>query len=316
MNKKLKVAVIDSGCNIEYSLFQNSNIQIVDLTKSNYVADVTGHGTAMCSEIVNFMNNANIIVFKIFENEDICSLKLLIAALEYCIKDPEIKLINLSLATEITDIEVINYLNQMVDELYSQEKIVICAMSNYLESSYLSCLSKVIGVKFHYNPFSSEEFYRYDSSKNNCTYFSPVRLVPSCKKKFKFNRGNSAASAKMTGLVAQWIENDQENKNMKLKLEEYESNTIYGAPDTCVMRYEYITLDELAKCIMELVPVQNFGDWKNDLSHFLSQEQSIQLLYKIEQKKAVKLNFLKFTSFDFLTVCNLHKKVNLSVILQ
>ncbi|BDR65727.1 S8 family serine peptidase [Clostridium tetani] len=112
--ENIKIAIVDSGL----SNHKNINLQSIVYKKSlaykdgdfiinNKIYDEHGHGTAVTSIINKYIPKAKLYIFKILDNNNRCSGKVLVKILEN-ILNMDIDIINLSLGTE--DFRYINEL--------------------------------------------------------------------------------------------------------------------------------------------------------------------------------------------------------------
>lgn len=305
----MKVAIIDSGINREFVDFKNCTINVINMIDHNN-ADLLGHGTATCAQIVQYQGIGDYLILKIFTSSERTTLLNLIKALEICKEYDDIKLINLSLAFEIIDDQIVKYLKTIVQELMEQGKIIICSKANKRSCSYLSCLSNVIGVELKYTPKSDREYFVFDSTNFNCLYFSPIKLMPCKNNNYTYYYGNSAATAMLTGNLMRYTDG-----NRKSVLEFLNNNNIEDLKirkkvsqyfcEECVYKY----IDDLLQGTHKDI----FRKYKS-LQQCFSIDESIELLKKIEDDFEIKLKYSEFTSFDFTHLQNFVKRLNTSVI--
>ena len=132
--KKIKIAIIDTGCSTKL-LNQNINIiydeklQLsVNKHNKNEIEDNIGHGTMCIKNIMNklkgYKNSVYIYPIKIFNNIGITSSKKLIEAL-YKISGRDINIINISLST--TDQLMRNEFIKVCSLLTKQGKLIIAS---------------------------------------------------------------------------------------------------------------------------------------------------------------------------------------------
>lgn len=132
--KKIKIAIIDTGCSTKL-LNQNINIiydeklQLsVNKHNKNEIEDNIGHGTMCIKNIINklkgYKNSVYIYPIKIFNNIGITSSKKLIEVL-YKISGRDINIINISLST--TDQLMRNEFIKVCSLLTKQGKLIIAS---------------------------------------------------------------------------------------------------------------------------------------------------------------------------------------------
>lgn len=131
-----KIAIVDSG--IDLTVHKNI-IGFVDFTKnnkeiSNDIYDSNGHGTKCVSVISKVNPSVEFFVVKILNDQNRCDSKSLLEALKYLL-DVDVNIINMSLATN--DLTYYKEYSEICNQLYSQGKIIIAALSNNRKKVYL-----------------------------------------------------------------------------------------------------------------------------------------------------------------------------------
>lgn len=131
--KKLKVAVIDSGINLEHEFFTNYNIESYTYVNNSFIrcyednTDKNAHGTIVTSCLLKECSYLDILSIKILDTENKCSLNALINSLKFSIEQ-NVNIINLSLGV---DCSLENCLDlKLICEEANKKGILIFAAEN------------------------------------------------------------------------------------------------------------------------------------------------------------------------------------------
>ena len=98
----IRVAIIDTGVNLEHPDLINKNIlckRIDAKGEASFLqgnSDQIGHGTAICG-ILTQENDIEVTVFKIFDSLDEIDEELFLSVLDYICKNERFDILNLSL---------------------------------------------------------------------------------------------------------------------------------------------------------------------------------------------------------------------------
>ncbi len=304
----MKVAVIDSGISIEDSLFDENNIEVINIVNNvQENIDLCGHGTLSAGEIIYINHNAKLVNIRVLNSEGICKLSELIKALEYCIYDKEIKLINIGLSCYIDDYEVVSLFEDIVNKLYQNNQLIISAVPNDGEDGYPSKFQNVISVEYKYIT-DNREYYKFDRKKLCCTYYSPLRLLPEVNG-YTFFSGNSCATAKMTGRISLMLES---GKTMNSLLDCIKNNEDTDYADGFLYKNKlHMKKRKLIKIIRSILMDDDIKriDSKYILE-FMQPQLYVNILKNIDELYKIHLDYTEFTSHDFQGIKQLLKKIN------
>lgn len=229
LQRMKKIAVIDTGINLEYREFKGKNIEIVDIKRRKIYKDINGHGTSCCGEILKYNPMASLVIIPILDENCICNLEELYNALLYCNDREDIGIINLSMSCNIDDYEIIELFESLINEIYKKGKILVVSNKNKVtdvEKIYPYNYKNVLSVT------KSSQIYPYiifDNKNNRCQVSNDFYFMPSMNQKYRIFYGNSSLTAKMTGLLSSEIN----------KLKEKESS-ISKVVYLCNKRLQYI----------------------------------------------------------------------------
>ena len=204
----IKVAVIDSGIDVNHEVFRNN--RVIDYSAGKVHSrwqgkriglDSNGHGTACASVIVNECPNVDIFSIGILDSEGKTKLSVLESALESLICS-DVSIINMSLAF---DKLVDKKMYQLCQELSRQDITIISSLANKCEESYPAEFDNVIGVQW--GILEEENAFWFNKHKTiQCVMdcLTSVVAVPSNEYNMIFPC-NSIATAKLTGIISKML---------------------------------------------------------------------------------------------------------------
>ena len=164
--------------------------------------DINGHGTACAIAINRIAPNAKIIPISVLDEDGRCNVERLIAAL-HLIQCLDVSIVSMSLSS--SDFRRHKKLYEAINDLNKQNKICISSKSNDRWLSYPAFFNNVIGVKGNNAIFNFG--YKYEGNKKIQVVASSAAELPQYHiGEMKFFRGNSKATAIVSGIVADAIE--------------------------------------------------------------------------------------------------------------
>ncbi len=327
MESKVKVALIDSGIDRNHSYLKDNIIGGISfecdsdyiVTTDNY-DDENGHGTSCASVIKREFEDIEIFVVKILGKDRMTNRQIFEEALKYLL-DKDIKLINLSLSV-LTN-ERIQDLYKICDELYRQQKIIVCSLANGYEESYPAVFDNVIGVKgfiledehsFWYNRDKKIQCIMDNNPYLNCSINNSYRLFGKC---------NSQATAKLTGIIANILSKQPDitfealNNELQTlaKRNDWTQEDLLASkryPDYKEDLYdkENSILLKTAEIVKEVLKLEknNRDIYKVSLFHSrigLNYDNCFELLKKLEQRFDIKFDYLNISRYDFVSIQSL-----------
>ncbi len=218
----MKIAIIDSGIEKTHNRFkdcllsglsfkfENSNITI----GSDY-NDAIGHGTGVAGIIHKIVPDAQLVIVKVFHKELTTTEDILCEALNWCINQKEINLINLSLGVRTSNPSP--KLFDLCQKAFNYN-IPICSSAHYrIESEcYPAYFDKVFGV----TTGLVKKKLQYGTLKNNPIEFlakGTLQRLPALNNSYNLSEGTSFACAHFTGIVAQIATQHKFNSIKELK---------------------------------------------------------------------------------------------------
>ncbi len=324
LNNKVKVALVDSGIDINHDYLKGNIIGGISFECDNdYIIatdnyeDENGHGTSCASSIKREFDDVEIFVVKVLGKDGRTSRQIFEEALKYLL-NMDIRLINLSLS--VTTNEMIQDLHEICDELYRQGKIIVCSLANGFEESYPAVFNNVIGVKgfilesensFWYNKDKRIQCIMDNNPYMNCNINNSYRLFGKC---------NSQSTAKLTGIIArilskkyditfEELNNELENLAVKNDWEDKDFLASKRYPDFKEGLYDKDNsiLLGIANVVREVLKLNKSNDDIYKYSLFnrkigLNNDNCYEVLKKLEEKFDIKFDYLSISRYDFVSI--------------
>lgn len=150
---KMKVAIIDSGVNVDKMFLNCSHIECLKYSKTDGFIKTTEtvsneHGTEIAEILLQEApSEVEIVSLQILGENNKCTFDALISAIEYCI-DLGVNLINLSLGYSSSDMDKIHKLKDMCQTAIDKGIFIVAVSNNEVsKASYPASFSNVnIGV--------------------------------------------------------------------------------------------------------------------------------------------------------------------------
>ncbi len=314
----LKIAVIDSGIDLDFKDFNNKKIDGINFScNGNYndFSDLNGHGTSCAGEIFRISPQAELYVIKVLNSNGNTSLDILIEALEHCLVRDDIRVINISSSCIIKDKKIIRVLNELSRRIYLKNKIIVSSNYNnrFNKVGYPSALKHVINVKFKYFPME-EEYFKLRLFNNECSYFGQFRLMPTIDGNYNFFKGNSSAAPRVSAYIYNLLKDkDIPNKILIRKLRQKTVNNFNYVKYNYDEKYIRDDIKGIIQnCLSDVI------DYYNHIEGNVGREKIFQrlmpymcnrLLREIELKLSVKFDYKYFTSEDFRSFQMLCSKI-------
>lgn len=282
--RKVRIAIIDTGVNIEHPYLKNNIIESVVINKNslgkiqiknlNHSSDINGHGTACASVIKKECPEVEIVSVQLLDKQGRCSLDVLEYGLAY-VRSLQVDIVNLSLALiDNADISVIKDQCKRMNE----NKIIVCALGNHMDRSYPASMKCNIGVGGSIlDNIDDMWFNRHKTIQ--CVLDSTPYLHADSKNGYSmFGKCNSYAAARLTGIIAKII-----NDNICLKkseiLRELESRAKRKHWNRFNI-YKSRRLPEIKKYIVNTQLEQEVGDY---MKIYLHKNESLENMLLLSQ---------------------------------
>ena len=229
--KNVKIAVIDSGCDINHKDLKNRiiggrNFTTEDNSNVNKYQDYNGHGTHVCGTIAASNNNygltgvapgARLLVLKSLDKNGSGTMKSIIDAINFAIIQ-KVDIISMSLGTS-TDVP---QLHQVIKKAIDSDILVVCAagneeyrIGNTEEFSYPAAYNEVISVGAV--DFSKSAARFSDSNKEVDLVAPGVNIISTfLDGKYETLSGTSMATPHVAGFLALLIEWSKKEFGRKL----------------------------------------------------------------------------------------------------
>lgn len=212
--KGVQVAIIDSGVDALHPALQERVVRTCEVSKNaggiityeeKPVAesiDNFGHGTAVAGCVIGVAPDVEIINVKVLNEYNACTGDVLIAGLDWVLKQG-IRLVNMSLAT--SKHQWIEGLFQLAEQAYLQNTIIVASRRNVGDLGCPAMFSSVISVdRESYNDrfqlgYRANNMIEYDARGTEIEVLAPGGG-------YAIQTGTSFATPHITGMVALLLE--------------------------------------------------------------------------------------------------------------
>lgn len=232
---KVRIALIDSGVDAKHEDLIGSISKGYNFIDNNTdTKDEFGHGTRIAGVIVANKNNntgiagvasgAQIVPLKVMNSSGRASIKNVIRAIEWCIKE-DIDIINLSIGYKKDVESLINYNSQyhdkerqVIEEALEKGITIVSSVGNNRNApmNYPACFKGVISVASYGIYSNNLEIYPApkNSKCSNKTIYAPGEYIYTTEigNKYMYEFGSSIACGFVTGAIALM---KSRNKNLK-----------------------------------------------------------------------------------------------------
>lgn len=204
-NKKIRVAVIDSGLNLNDPFFSNYKIVNYSYKEDGFYYSNTYsnnfHGAEVTKILLRESPDIEVISIQILKQNNHCSILELVEAIKFCIKI-KVDIINMSLGiSNLTDLNL-KYLQDLCI-VAKKQGIVLFASDHNDEKklSYPANFKEVIGIRTQSN---LKDFCSIDFLNNNLIFSDALFYIPD-KNKYLIRKGNSYLTAHIVGLFCNYF---------------------------------------------------------------------------------------------------------------
>lgn len=298
----MNIVIIDSGIERRYNASIGHRINFTldnNIIKANCITDdKAGHGT-LIYRLVKQYYNKEISIIKILNENNQCNYNVLLHALRYCLKI-EAKVVILCLATLIYD----NRLDEIIDEMYKKNIVVISSLMNGEKFSYPASLRKVIGVKG--GNIENDRLFFYNREEE-------IEVICSGESLYTLNQnsqlirlgGNSKATALFACMLVGMIEEDDTQISIRDKLQKWSGEN--ALPDLSGKKSK-VSASELIDKVYEesyYLHKQDKTDFmKKSVWSFFDNTEAISKFLKIVMDKC-GVNDAMFREKDFICISDM-----------
>lgn len=209
----VKVAVIDTGIDLECKYLKNVNKKGCHIFwdhkikyDKNYMDD-NGHGTACASTIYRECKDIELSIIKVLDNSGKSNILAIEEALRYLLNE-NVDIINMSFSIpKVIDSD----LYKLCRQLQLRNKILVASCDNEQKVSFPSSFETVIGVKgVKLNHINQIQFNAKE--KIQCIVDNTPSVSITLHNRYQMrSQNNSLATAKMTGIIANLINEYRRN---------------------------------------------------------------------------------------------------------
>ncbi len=200
--KNLKIALIDSGVDINRKEFNNCNIKTINFKKNIFDdKDNIGHGTAISYILNKNIQNLELTSLKLFDKNYETSENDLIEALEYIYQYLDVDIIHLSIGIRYLNNEKVLF--NICKKFKEKGVLIISSFENNGISSYPAKFDNVIGVSWYSYLKNTCEYIFVKNSIVNILAFSGILNLPWSNNTYKKVSGSSFSAAYITCKIAE-----------------------------------------------------------------------------------------------------------------
>lgn len=302
--RKVKIAIIDTGVNMEHPYLKNNIIEDVVISKNTFGKiqikngehsyDVNGHGTACASVIKKECPEVEIISVQALDRQGRCSLDVLEYSLEY-VSSLQVDIVNLSLALiDSANISVIKSQCRKIND----NKIIVSALGNHMTKSYPASMKCNIGVRGSILD-NIDDMWFNKRKIIQCVLDSTPYLHADCKNEYSmFGKCNSYAAARLTGIIAKIMSDNiyLERSEILRELENRANRKYWSMLNICKSR----RLPEINRYLVNSQLEQEVGNYMKLYLHkdeplgnmlLLSQSGGLQYIQCFELLKSLQRDF-------------------------
>lgn len=212
--KGIKIAIIDSGLNINHSKIDSNKItngyhlkydEISDnIIISSDINDSIGHGTAIYKIIETLVPDAEITIIKIFDNELTINQTAFEKIMQYIVNNFEFHVINLSLG--VVECESTDNLYSVCNNITEKGTIIVSAFDNLGAISFPAAFDNVIGVDISYSCNKKWDFEYISNSIINIKAKGALQRVYWTDPEYIMAGGSSFACGYVTAYVVKFMQ--------------------------------------------------------------------------------------------------------------
>lgn len=194
----IKIAIIDSGININRSEFKNATI----IKYNNKSIDTIGHGTAVASIIHKLVPEAELFDVQLFSIENEISTQDLVSLLIDIYEHQYFDIIHLSSGVVSGDISALYNICKRINEAGS---FIVSAFDNEGKISYPAAFDFVIGVDWSERCSIGKQYIYVENSPVNILSIGSLQKLPWKDEEYKYVAGSSFAAPYITSMIAKII---------------------------------------------------------------------------------------------------------------
>lgn len=209
MNRRMVVAVIDSGVDKNDEILQEKDIEDIYYEnqefKTCYAGKINPHGTEIIKVLLKEAPDIKILSIRTLQADNRCMLSAIIHALEFCIEQ-NVDVINLSLGSCSSTSSRLKELREVCDKAVDNGIVIFAADNNKVgKKSYPANFPNVIGVTA---PEEQKEYCKVSYADRVVEFSDNYVYVPDTMR-CVVRRGNSYLCPFLVGMFCRFInEND------------------------------------------------------------------------------------------------------------
>ena len=308
MEKKCKIAILDSGCN-EYQMKSTRIIRQKNfISEDKLCIDDNGHGTAVLDIINKLQPNAEFIILKVLDNNAESKLTIINESLKYLL-GIKVDYICMSFSTDLEWKKEAMYF--LCEKLRMQGKVLVASKANSGARSYPAEFDNVIGVEGVVMESAEEFWYAPEKKIQVVANVLPVMVPTKNGTRGIMFGGNSKAAAFICGLLARESLGAEEYLLSKRSRREWEAEEVRTLKRYRVKADKNQTYsDRLFGQVCFVLEQKRRGlSRETDLHIFLSPEDYYEILAQIKLLSGYWINCFDMRYQDFDTAGALYKRI-------
>lgn len=331
-NKKIKVAIIDTGIDKNHEFLKDSifggyslKFEGGNIVRESSYDDENGHGTACASIILNECSNVEFLIIKIMNKDGKSNVLLVENALENLL-GTDIYIINMSFSVNEN---IDSNLHDICSKLVKEGKILVASLDNNICDSFPAYFDNVIGVRGHILESKNAIWFNKDK-KIQCIIDNNPFISCSINNTYKmWPQSNSFATAKLSGLICKMVEDNCNSiddlnyycicnllekrairsiwgdNDLRYRKRCPQKNDWYLGNDNYLIKEIYSFLKEKGKMLKE---IENICDYELlTLDGELSFDNSYEFIKSICNKLNININYMNIDKYDLLSIGTLVK---------
>lgn len=240
-SKTVKIAILDSGVNLEHKKFIGRTIKGKRICNDPYLGvlisedynDDIGHGTAIYDIISSMSKDADITNYKILSNDLSIEEKDFVAILRYLEKNFYYDIINISISTSKYNEEM----KTICDTLAEKGTIVVSSFENFGSASYPAAFASVVGVDVSESVIRVDQYEYVDGSIVNLRGRGGPFRVAWTSPPYILAKGSSYTCAYLSAYIANIMQKSRLETIQMLKKQSYKQFDFLTEP-MCKVPFE------------------------------------------------------------------------------
>lgn len=309
-NRKIKIAIIDSGVNYKHPELKDYKISGITLKVINGkinveddIMDYIGHGTAiffLLNNQVKLYKNIEIYNIKLFDNQIKLSQNDFLLILNYILENYNFNLINLSFGIHSCNYKLFH---NIFDKFSQRNTIIVSAYDNKGYLSYPAIFNNVIGVSVEENIDFLKKIYCIENSPINIIGYTNIYRVPWIDEKYNFVKGSSFFCPEVTAKIAISLGNGQDiftSFDNKIVYNKYIDKQIFSFENIAI--FPFSKEEKVIACFEKMINCNSISYFSTAKQGHVGKKISDVLHYCSNDKIIYNIKDINFDKIDTLVI--------------